>query len=230
MTFFTRWLRISNKEVYCHLPKFLTTFLVIRFNFGIGPAQAQQKVQLPKQFLTTFFRHSLENVSTLTLKKLQLQLHNSPIDLLQLQITFCNCRNCDQLHVKICPAMCCMQRRKLQLQEYFNANKNGEQGGSQDLQYLLESTGIYYYLFPITYFILSISSYIFPNTYVILPIFQSLFPINYFLIPISYYLFPITYFLFPLLHLISQRDPQPQSVPMRIHVVHVYYLIVSNPT
>jgi len=38
--------------------------------------------------------------STLPLTKLQLQLHNSPF---QLQIPVYNCRNCDHLHVKICP-------------------------------------------------------------------------------------------------------------------------------
>ena len=30
--------------------------------------------------------------------------YNCTISILQLQITFYNCKNCDQLHVKICPA------------------------------------------------------------------------------------------------------------------------------
>ena len=45
--------------------------------------------------------HKEETIFDLTLKNLQLQLHTT--HLLQLQITFYNCRNCDQLHVKICP-------------------------------------------------------------------------------------------------------------------------------
>ena len=40
----------------------------------------------------------------LTILHLQSYNYNCTIHLLQLQITFFNCRNCDQLHVKICPA------------------------------------------------------------------------------------------------------------------------------
>jgi len=55
----------------------------------------------------TFFSHSFEifAFSPLfsTLSHLQSYNYNCTIHLLQLQITFYNCRNCDQLHVKICP-------------------------------------------------------------------------------------------------------------------------------
>ena len=36
---------------------------------------------------------------------LQIYNYNCTIHLLQLQITFYNCRNCDQLRVKICPGL-----------------------------------------------------------------------------------------------------------------------------
>ena len=56
----------------------------------------------------TFFRHSLDiyRFSPLfsTLSHLQSYNYNYTIHLLQRQMTFYNYRNCDQLHVKICPA------------------------------------------------------------------------------------------------------------------------------
>jgi len=56
----------------------------------------------------TFFRHSLEISRFLpAFRPSHLQIHNynCTIHLLQLQITFYKCRNCDQLHVKICPVV-----------------------------------------------------------------------------------------------------------------------------
>src|SRR6218665_3685717 len=58
----------------------------------------------------TFFRQSLNIFrfspifSTLPPSHVQSYNYNCTIDLLQLQVTVYNCRNCDQLHVKICPA------------------------------------------------------------------------------------------------------------------------------
>jgi len=74
-------LQIGLQKYNC-TPKFLLTFFVI-----------------PSKFLVFSLLFS-----TLTLTKLQLQLHNSPFRR-QLQITFYNCRNFDQFHVKICPDM-----------------------------------------------------------------------------------------------------------------------------
>src|SRR6218665_884367 len=58
----------------------------------------------------TFFRQSLNIFrfspifSTLPPSHVQSYNYNCTIHLLQLQVTIYNCRNCDQLHVKICPA------------------------------------------------------------------------------------------------------------------------------
>ena len=68
------------------------------------------QVQLHRQFLLTFFHHSVNIFSTFfsfhpsfPLSHLQIYNYNCTIPVLQLQITFYNCRNCHQLRVKICP-------------------------------------------------------------------------------------------------------------------------------
>jgi len=59
------------------------------------------------KFPMTFFRHSLE-ISRFhpcfRPANLEIYICNCTIHLLQLQIPFYICRNCDQLHVKVCPA------------------------------------------------------------------------------------------------------------------------------
>ena len=94
-------------EKFFHLPKFLTTFFSHLPEFHLCPVTST-KVQLHTKISYNFFSHSLEICcfsplfSILTLTK----FYNCTIHLLlQLQITFYNCRNCDQLHVKICPGL-----------------------------------------------------------------------------------------------------------------------------
>ena len=108
--FFSRWLRISSLPF--HLPKFLMTFFRHFLDFYISTNHKSPQVQLHKQFLLTFFHHSIKVFSTFfgfhpsfPLSHFQIYNYNCTIAILQLQITFYNCRNCHQLHVKICPAV-----------------------------------------------------------------------------------------------------------------------------
>ena len=87
MTCFSHWLRFYISSVgktvqvaYNCTPNFLWPFFVIH---------------------STFFVFHLSCPPS----HLQSYNYNYTIDLLQLQIAFYNCRNCHQLHVKICPAM-----------------------------------------------------------------------------------------------------------------------------
>src|SRR6218665_56898 len=92
-------------------PKFLTMFFSRShefLNFQRSQTHVSVEVQLHTSFLMTFFSHdSVKNFRFFTPffppSRLQSYNYNCTIHLLLLQITFYNCRNCDQLHVKVCP-------------------------------------------------------------------------------------------------------------------------------
>jgi len=117
-TFFSRWPRISSisspkisDDLFFRPSRLGPTHFVA---FYISTVQnAPGRLQLHRQFLLIFFHHSLNIFSTFSqhffgfhpsfpLSHFQIYNFNCTIALLQLQITFYNCRNFHQLHVKIC--------------------------------------------------------------------------------------------------------------------------------
>ena len=110
------------KKVNFYLPKFLTTFFSHSPKFLLfRPCPNASLLQIHKStntkyknttahlnFLWPFFViHSAFFIFHPCFRPSHLQTYNYNCTFhpLQLQITFYNCRNCDQLHVKICPAM-----------------------------------------------------------------------------------------------------------------------------
>jgi len=108
--FFSRCPRIS-LSLPLHLPKFLTTFFSHFVAFYISHFLAfyiSTIKNAARQFLLTCFHHSLNIFSTFfnfhpSFPLSHFQIYNYNCTIAILQITFYNCRNCHQLHVKICP-------------------------------------------------------------------------------------------------------------------------------
>src|SRR6218665_2864645 len=106
-------LKISSlfkSQVSFHLPKFLTTFLVISLIFTFQPFTNHCKYNCTGNFFLTFLSSFTQRFSTFLgfhlsfpFSHFKIYNYNCTIAILQLQITFYNCRNCHQLHVKICP-------------------------------------------------------------------------------------------------------------------------------
>ena len=98
------WPRISSSlSFFSHFLAFL------HFNHS-----KRCKYNCAGNFFWPFFHHSLNIFIFSTfcdfrpsfpLSLFQIYNYNCTIPILQLQITFYNCRNCHQLHVKICPAI-----------------------------------------------------------------------------------------------------------------------------
>ena len=104
----------SSFKIFYHLLKISDDFFShsprISSNLQSFQPFKMLQVQLHRQFLLTFFHHSVNIFSTFfgfhpsfPLLHFQIYNYNCTIPILQLQITFYNCRNCHQLHVKICP-------------------------------------------------------------------------------------------------------------------------------
>ena len=89
-----------------------TFFKVISSNFDISTIQNTAGTTAQAISFRPFFHHSLNIFSTFfgfqpsfQLSHFQIYNYNCTIPILQLQITFYSCRNCHQLHVKICSAL-----------------------------------------------------------------------------------------------------------------------------
>jgi len=116
-TFFSCWLRISNNKLQFHVPKFLMTFFSFLISHSLyfyppflhfDPFTKRYMYNCTPNFLWPFFLiHSTFFVfhPSFPPSHFQSYNYNCTIDLLQLQITIFSCRNCHQLHVKICPVV-----------------------------------------------------------------------------------------------------------------------------
>ena len=86
-----------------HLPKFLTTFFFHSPEFSPVPSYKQvQKYNCTPKFLMTFFKSFPRKLSFFTPL---LHPHTYKVTTTTAQFTSYNCRNYDQLHVKICPGL-----------------------------------------------------------------------------------------------------------------------------
>jgi len=93
----------DNLFVNFHLPKCMMTFLVICLNFSISKPVTSTKLQLRTKMSYDLFSSRPPNLSFFTPVFLQSYNYSCTIHLLQRQMTVYNCRNCEPLHVKICP-------------------------------------------------------------------------------------------------------------------------------
>ena len=118
MAYFKQSLQLHRKKIRTSLflpQTFSMTFFIYRhfqrpfLVISLRPSSYKYKSTTAHLTFLWPFCHSLQicefSSLFLTLSHLQSYNYNCTIHHSQLQITFYNCRNCDQLHVKICPGI-----------------------------------------------------------------------------------------------------------------------------
>src|SRR6218665_3970486 len=99
---------MTTSNNFTFLPPEISDFFCRSLTISNDKLKFHSILQLQNPFVVTFFPiinlQSLSFHPSFSHSNFQTYNYNCAIHLLQLQITFYNCRNCHQLHVKICPA------------------------------------------------------------------------------------------------------------------------------